>query len=170
VGGGRTRRKLRVEWNRRDPTQSSDGFAARARELWAQPAQRLRRDGDLDFGLRRRGAPVEAEYLYPSCPRPARAANTTADWRRPARALVVTSRRARRGWRRRRSASRRARSPSISLRGGGFGRRLSTIVWSSGADRAVERAGQAPVVEDDMRHGYRPAAVACAAADRRGGW
>jgi len=61
------REKLRVTWTE-GPTaeQNNAGFAARARELSQQPAQRsLRKDGDVDAAITSAAKVVEAEYVYP---------------------------------------------------------------------------------------------------------
>jgi isoquinoline 1-oxidoreductase beta subunit len=61
------REKLQVRWDEgATASQSSDGFAQRAEELWKEaPARTLRSDGDLEAGLKSAARVVEAKYSYP---------------------------------------------------------------------------------------------------------
>jgi isoquinoline 1-oxidoreductase beta subunit len=61
------RQQLKVTWNEgRWATQSSQGFAKRAKELAAQPpARTLRKDGDPDAALQKAAKVVEGAYVYP---------------------------------------------------------------------------------------------------------
>ncbi|MBU6366836.1 MAG: molybdopterin-dependent oxidoreductase [Gemmatimonadetes bacterium] len=160
------RKKLVVEWGDH-PTaqQSSAGFAARAAELFAQPAQRtIRADGDFDTAFQGAAKQVTAEYRYPFIAHaPLEPQGATAHWQgdrlelwsgsqnpAPGRALVATTM--------------GIKEDQVTLHmmrsGGGFGRRLNNDYLVEAA--WIAREAKVPVKllwtrEDDLQHDfYRP--------------
>jgi len=160
------RKKLAVQWAEH-PTaqQSSAGFAARAAELFAQPAQRtIRADGNYEEALKGAAKVITAEYSYPFIAHaPLEPQNTTARWTddrlelwsgtqlpQPGRALVASTL--------------GLKEDQITIHmvraGGGFGRRLNNDYLVEAA--WIAREAKVPVKllwtrEDDMQHDfYRP--------------
>ena len=160
------RKKLVVQWaDHPTAQQSSAGFAAKAAELFAQPAQRtIRADGDYDTALKGAAKQLTAEYRYPFIAHaPLEPQNTTARWAddrvelwsgtqlpQPGRALVASTL--------------GIKEDQITIHmvraGGGFGRRLNNDYLVEAA--WIAREAKVPVKllwtrEDDMQHDfYRP--------------
>jgi isoquinoline 1-oxidoreductase beta subunit len=162
------RQKLQVQWQAHPTSsQSSESFAAQAKQLSAQPPQNnLRTDGDVEAAFKSAAKVVEGEYFYPFIPHaPLEPQNCAALFRdgklelwapsqTPAQGVNLTAQ------------TLGLQQSDITMHlmkvGGGFGRRLTN-------DYVVEVAWiakQVPGVpikllwtrEDDMRHDfYRPA-------------
>ncbi|MDZ7780650.1 MAG: molybdopterin cofactor-binding domain-containing protein [Gemmatimonadota bacterium] len=158
---------LGVDWDE-GPTaaQSSDGFEARARELYGEvPGMNLRTDGDPSSGLRSAPHRVEAEYRYPFLSHAQlEPQNCTAHYRDGQLEIWGPTQTPQRG-RSLVAETLGMAEEDITIHlmrmGGGFGRRLYN-------DAVVEAAWIAREVgvpvkllwtrEDDMRHDlYRPA-------------
>lgn len=160
------RKKLMVTWaDHPTAQQSSAGFAARATELFAQPAQRtIRNDGNVDEALKGAARVVSAEYRYPFIAHaPLEPQVTTAQWHgdrvelwsgtqlpQPGRSLVATTL----GLKEEQVLIHMVRA------GGGFGRRLQNDYLVEAA--WIAREAKVPVKllwtrEDDLQHDfYRP--------------
>ena len=63
----RARTKLKVDWDEgATANDGSEGFAAQAKTLFAQPPQlSIRTDGDVDGALKSAAKVIEADYVYP---------------------------------------------------------------------------------------------------------
>lgn len=160
------RKQLAVQWAAHPTSQqSSAGFATRAAELLAQPAQRtIRTDGNFDDAIKSAAKVVTADYNYPFIAHaPLEPQNATAQWHgdrlemwsgtqlpQPGRALVANTL--------------GIKEEQITLHmvraGGGFGRRLNNDYLVEAA--WIAREAKVPVKllwtrEDDMQHDfYRP--------------
>jgi isoquinoline 1-oxidoreductase beta subunit len=161
------RRHLRVTWNEgATADQGSEGFARRAAELAAQPAQRaLRHDGDVERALAGATATVRAEYAYPFLSHASlEPQNCTAhfhDGRLVLWAPTQTPEGGRRLVARTLGIEESAITLNLTRSGGGFGRRLNNDYVVEAAWIAKEIGVPVKLVwtrEDDMRHDfYRPA-------------
>ena len=163
----RARRELEVTWDE-GPTasQSSEGFAQQAAELFEGPAGfSVRSDGAADDALAGAAQVVEAEYDYPFLSHATlEPQNCTAHYRngrleiwaptqtpQSGRGLVA------------RTLGLEPEDITIHLQriGGGFGRRLANDYMVEAARIAMEVEGPVKLLwtrEDDMRHDfYRPA-------------
>ncbi|MEN9508386.1 MAG: hypothetical protein RLZZ621_949 [Gemmatimonadota bacterium] len=160
------RKQLAVQWAEHPTSQqSSAGFAAKAKELLAQPAQRtIRSDGNVDDAIKTATKTITADYSYPFIAHaPLEPQNTTAQWSgdrlemwsgtqlpQPGRALVASTL--------------GIKEDQITMHmvraGGGFGRRLNNDYLVEAA--WIAREAKVPVKllwtrEDDMQHDfYRP--------------
>jgi isoquinoline 1-oxidoreductase beta subunit len=160
------RGKLQVSWDE-GPTaaQSSDGFAARATELFAgAPANSLREDGDVNAALAAAAHAVTADYAYPFLAHaPLEPQNCTAHWQDGRLELWAPTQTPERG---RAMAAELLGIPESSITlhltrmGGGFGRRLYNDYLVEAAWIAREVGVPVKLLwsrEDDMRHDlYRP--------------
>lgn len=162
------RTRLQVTWDEgATASQSSTGFASRAKELSTQaPARWMRTDGDVDAALASAAKTAEGAYYYPFLSHaPLEPQNCTAQFTNGKLEIWASSQTPGNGL--------QATARTLGLQpgditmhllrmGGGFGRRLYN-------DCVVEAASIAKVVngppvkllwtrEDDMRHDlYRPA-------------
>ncbi len=162
------REKLQVTWDEgATASQSSTGFAARAKELSTQaPARWMRTDGDVDAAIASAAKTAEGAYYYPFLSHaPLEPQNCTAQFTNGKLEIWAPSQLPNNG------VQLTAKTLGISntdivmhlqRMGGGFGRRLynDCIVECAWIARVVNGA---PVKllwtrEDDMRHDlYRPA-------------
>jgi isoquinoline 1-oxidoreductase beta subunit len=157
------RKRLVVTWNEgATAQQNSAGFAARAKELFAEPPLKsLRADGDVDAALARATKTVDAVYEYPFISHAnLEPQNTTAHWHdgrmeiwspsqnpSPGKALVAKT---------------LGIDPAVidvhmTRIGGGFGRRLNNDYMVEAAHIAKEAGGPVKLVwsrEDDLRHDF----------------
>ncbi len=159
---------LRVEWvEGPTATESSDGYRARAHELFGQePEMSLRDDGDFDSAYEAAPHKVRADYEYPFIAHaPLEPQNCTArfeDGRLELWAPTQTPERGRSMAAQTLGIDERDITLHLTRIGGGFGRRLSNDYVVEAARIARELEG-VPVKllwtrEDDMRHDfYRPA-------------
>jgi isoquinoline 1-oxidoreductase subunit beta len=161
------RAKLKVTWDEGpSASHSSTGYAAKAKELSAQPPMRsLRKDGDPDAALASAAKKVEAEYFYPFISHATlEPQNATAHWKdgkvevwaptqnpAPGRDNLV------------KTFGLKNEDITIHMTriGGGFGRRLENDYIAEAV--AISKQAGVPVKllwtrEDDMQHDfYRPA-------------
>ena len=159
---------LQVEWDE-GPTasQSSDGFAAQAQELFArEPAFTIRSDGNFDRAFAAAPHTVEAEYSYPFLSHtPLEPQNCAALFENGRLELWAPTQTPESG---RELVAETLGLPESDITlhlqrmGGGFGRRLTNDYVVEAARIAQELPGT-PIKllwtrEDDMRHDfYRPA-------------
>jgi isoquinoline 1-oxidoreductase beta subunit len=161
------RRSLRVEWDEgATASQSTASFARQAAALAQQRAQRnLRRDGDVEAGLRAAAHTVSAEYHYPFISHaPLEPQNCTAHYREGRLEIWAPSQTPQSG-RRLVASTLGMAEDDITIHlmrmGGGFGRRLANDYMVEAA--AIAKEVDVPVKllwtrEDDMQHDfYRPA-------------
>jgi isoquinoline 1-oxidoreductase beta subunit len=162
----KARQKLRVEWEEGPhSTDSTAGFDARARALFAQPPQgEVRVDGDVDAALRGAAQRVSALYSYPFIAHvPMEPQNCVAAYRDGKVEIWAPTQNPGPG--RAGVAKRLGLYPNdITIHmircGGGFGRRLANDYMIEAA--AISKEIGAPVKvlwarEDEIRHDfYRP--------------
>ncbi len=158
---------LEVEWDEGPGAgQSSEGFRARATELFGEePQMFLRSDGDFESAYGRAAATVEAEYQYPFILHaPLEPQNCTAhfqDGRLELWAPTQTPERGRSMITEALGIGEDAITLHLTRMGGGFGRRLSND-YTLEAAAIAQRLEGTPVKlvwtrEDDTRHDhYRP--------------
>jgi isoquinoline 1-oxidoreductase beta subunit len=157
------REKLDVKWNEgRWATQSSEGFAQRAEELFKQaPARTLRNDGNVEATLQSATKVVEGNYSYPFISHaPLEPQNTTAHFKDGKLEIWTTSQTPGSG---RGLVARLLNIPENTITvhllrgGGGFGRRLTNDYMVEAA--YISKTIGAPVKllwtrEDDMTNDY----------------
>ncbi|WP_293898256.1 xanthine dehydrogenase family protein molybdopterin-binding subunit [Phenylobacterium sp.] len=157
------RNKLKVQWAEHPTsTQSSAGFAARAKELAAGPPQRnARNDGDVEAALKGAAKTVEAAYAYPFLAHsPLEPQNCTAEYKdgkleiwaptqfpEPGRQLCA------------KTLGIKPEDITVHMTrcGGGFGRRLGNDYMVEAAWIARETGAPVKLLwsrEDDIQHGF----------------
>lgn len=160
------RKKLVVKWEEgKTATQSTVGFAAKAKELFAAPPiKTLRNDGDVDAALSKAVKTVEAVYEYPFIAHATlEPQNTTAHFH-DGRMEIWTPSQSPNGGRALITKHLGIESANIDIHmmriGGGFGRRLNNDYIVEAAFIAKEAGLPVKLLwsrEDDTRHDfYRP--------------
>jgi isoquinoline 1-oxidoreductase beta subunit len=160
------RKKLVVEWAEHPTSQqSSAAFAAKAAELFTQPAHRsIRKDGDFDGAIKTAAKVIKAEYSYPFIAHaPLEPQNCTASMVGDRLEIWSNSQTPQSG-RTLVASTLGIKEDQITLHmtraGGGFGRRLNNDYMVEAA--FIAREAKVPVKllwtrEDDMQHDfYRP--------------
>ncbi|MGV3709589.1 MAG: molybdopterin cofactor-binding domain-containing protein [Gemmatimonas sp.] len=160
------RKKLVVQWDEgKTATQSTVGFAAKAKELFAAPSiKNVRTDGDPDAALAKATKTVEATYDYPFISHATlEPQNTTAHFH-DGRMEVWAPSQSPIGGRQLITKHLGIDAANIDIHmmriGGGFGRRLNNDYMVEAAWIAREAGMPVKLVwsrEDDMKHDfYRP--------------
>ncbi len=160
------RKKLVVEWaDHPTSQQSSAGFAAKAAELFTQPAHRsIRKDGDFATALKGAAKTIKAEYTYPFIAHaPLEPQNCTAQMVGDKLEIWSNSQTPQSG-RTLCASTLGVKEDQITIHmtraGGGFGRRLNNDYMVEAA--WIAREAKVPVKllwtrEDDIQHDfYRP--------------
>ncbi len=162
------RQQLKVTWNEgAAANDSSTAYAAKAKEIWAQPptVQATRADGDVDAALKSAAKVVEGEYFYPFLSHaglePMNATVNVKDGKVEVWAGTQTPAQGKTGI----MAALGVAAPDVTIHmvriGGSFGRRLQNDFIVEAAN--ISKVAGVPIQlrwtrEDDMGHDYYRAA------------